>query len=199
MMTNAHTTNDITESRLGLIGGLGDRIHDCLAPYISQELPLAIVDFPDIRNCGDSAIWLGEVAYLKQRFNKRADYVSRIVDFSAEELERRVPEGPVFIHGGGNFGDIWVAHQDFREAILERFPNRQIIQLPQSIHYDSPQRVEQSEGVAASDEDRLCPIHRRGRTVGRLVNRIDLEAHAREAGPRSGRVRVAIPQRIRHK
>jgi exopolysaccharide biosynthesis predicted pyruvyltransferase EpsI len=147
MMTSTDTTREIAESRLGLIGRLSDRIHDCLAPYILPELPLAIVDFPDIRNCGDSAIWLGEVAYLKQRFNKRADYVSRIVDFSAEELKRRVPEGPVFIHGGGNFGDIWVAHQDFREAILERFPNRQIIQLPQSIHYDSPQRVEQSARV----------------------------------------------------
>ncbi|RUV24750.1 exopolysaccharide biosynthesis protein, partial [Mesorhizobium sp. M1A.T.Ca.IN.004.03.1.1] len=76
-------------------------------------------DFPDIRNCGDSAIWLGEMAYLKDRFGKRPDYVSRLYDFSADELKRRVPTGPIFIHGGGNFGDIWVAHQDFREAIME--------------------------------------------------------------------------------
>src|SRR3954447_26202727 len=108
---------DTTEA---LIKRLQDLVHDCLRDAISDE-PLAIVDFPDIRNCGDSAIWLGEIAWLKRRFNKRPDYVSRMVDFSAEELERRVPGGPIFIHGGGNFGDIWVAHQDFREAILEPF------------------------------------------------------------------------------
>lgn len=134
-------------SRSELIAKLNGMIHDCLKQYIVPGQKLAIVDFPDIRNCGDSAIWLGEIAYLKQRFNKRADYVSRIRDFSAGELERRVPEGPILIHGGGNFGDIWVGHQDFREAVIERFPNRQIIQFPQSIHYNSPERAEQTARV----------------------------------------------------
>jgi len=132
------------QSRSDLIAKLDGRIHEVLKPYVVDGQPLAIVDFPDIRNCGDSAIWLGEIAYLQRRHGKRPDYVSRMVDFSAEELERRVPEGPIFIHGGGNFGDIWVAHQDFREAVLERFPDRQIIQFPQSIHYSSPARIEQS-------------------------------------------------------
>ncbi|MGO7515610.1 polysaccharide pyruvyl transferase family protein, partial [Rhizobium ruizarguesonis] len=76
-----------------------------------------------------------EIGHLKDRFGKRPDYVSRLYDFSADDLKRRVPTGPIFIHGGGNFGDIWVAQQDFREAIMERFPDRQIIQFPQSIHY----------------------------------------------------------------
>ncbi|MGO8019861.1 polysaccharide pyruvyl transferase family protein, partial [Rhizobium leguminosarum] len=92
--------------------------------------PLAILDFPDIRNCGDSAIWLGEIAYLKDRFGKRPDYVFITADFSADELKKRVPTVPIFIHGGGNFGDIWFSHQDFREAIMERFPDRQIVQFP---------------------------------------------------------------------
>ena len=41
-----------------------------------------------------------------------------------------MPEGPIFIHGGGNFGDMWVAHQDFRERVLERFPDRQHHPVP---------------------------------------------------------------------
>lgn len=134
-----------SQSRSELIAKLNGMIHDCLKDYVSRDEPLAILDFPDIRNCGDSAIWLGEMAYLKDRFGKRPDYVSRLYDFSADELKRRVPTGPIFIHGGGNFGDIWVAHQDFREAIMERFPDRQIIQFPQSIHYSSPERIEQSK------------------------------------------------------
>lgn len=135
---SAATTN------LDVIARLQGEIHNCLKDYIRDEESLAILDFPDIRNCGDSAIWLGEMAYLKEKYGKRPAYVSRMDDFSPEELERVMPSGPIFIHGGGNFGDIWGAHQDFRERVLDRFPNRQIIQFPQSIHYRSPERVEES-------------------------------------------------------
>lgn len=135
---SAVTTN------LDVIVRLQGVIHDCLKDYISDDEPLAILDFPDIRNCGDSAIWLGEMAYLKEKYGKQPAYVSRMDDFSPEELERVMPTGPIFIHGGGNFGDIWGAHQDFREHVLERFPDRQIIQFPQSIHYKSQERVEES-------------------------------------------------------
>ncbi|TIX57292.1 MAG: exopolysaccharide biosynthesis protein [Mesorhizobium sp.] len=127
-----------------LIDRLQDMIHDCLKDYVRADEPLAILDFPDIRNCGDSAIWLGEMAYLKDRYDKRPAYVSRMRDFSAEDLERAVPTGPIFIHGGGNFGDLWITHQDFRERVLEQFPNRRIIQFPQSIHYKSQERRERS-------------------------------------------------------
>jgi pyruvyl transferase EpsO len=53
-----------------------------------------------------------------------------------------VPEGPIFVHGGGNFGDLWPRHQEFREHLLARFPDREIVQLPQSIHFDDPARAE---------------------------------------------------------
>ncbi|TIU71237.1 MAG: exopolysaccharide biosynthesis protein [Mesorhizobium sp.] len=122
-------------------------MHDCLKDYVRADEPLAILDFPDIRNCGDSAIWLGEMAYLKDRYGKRPAYVSRMRDFSAEDLERAVPTGPIFIHGGGNFGDLWITHQDFRERVLEQFPNRRIIQFPQSIHYKSQERRERSARI----------------------------------------------------
>ena len=130
------------KSHVALIAELNDKVHACLKDLISEEEPLAILDFPDIRNCGDSAIWLGEMAYLQERYGKRPAYVSRIADFSPDALERRMPEGPIFVHGGGNFGDLWVAHQDFREHVIEQFPGRRIVQFPQSIHYRSPERAE---------------------------------------------------------
>ncbi|MGO8041140.1 polysaccharide pyruvyl transferase family protein, partial [Rhizobium leguminosarum] len=37
----------------------------------------------------------------------------------------------------------------FREVIMERFPDRQIVQFPQSIHYRSPERIEQSARASA--------------------------------------------------
>jgi exopolysaccharide biosynthesis predicted pyruvyltransferase EpsI len=128
-----------------LITKLQDRTHDCLEKFIRPDEPIAILDFPDIRNCGDSAIWLGEMAYLQQRYAKRPSYVCTTDDFSPDELKNSAPNGPIFIHGGGNFGDIWVFHQDFRERVMELFPDRQIVQFPQSIHYKSAERLEQSK------------------------------------------------------
>lgn len=132
------------EERQVLIEKLQGMIHECLDEFFVEETPFAILDFPDIRNCGDSAIWLGEMAYARDHHHARPAYVSRIVDFSAEELERHVPDGTIFIHGGGNFGDIWPAHQDFREAVLKRFPHRKIVQFPQSIHFRSAERIVES-------------------------------------------------------
>ncbi|MBP1849833.1 polysaccharide pyruvyl transferase family protein [Rhizobium halophytocola] len=127
-----------------LITKLQDQTHDCLKAFVDPDAPISILDFPDIKNCGDSAIWLGEMAYLQTRFNKRPAYVCTTDDFSPDELANAAPTGPIFIHGGGNFGDIWVFHQDFRERMMELYPDRQIVQFPQSIHYKSEARLEQS-------------------------------------------------------
>lgn len=132
-------------SRSALIKDLQDKTHEVLKNYIRPGENLAILDFPDIKNCGDSAIWLGEMAYLRDRHAKRPDYVSRGADFSAADLRKASPTGPVFIHGGGNFGDIWEGHQDFRERLLEELKDRKIVQFPQSIHYQSEARIEQTK------------------------------------------------------
>ncbi len=110
-----------TQSRLALIARLEAAIHDCLKDHVPAGEPLAILDFPDIRNCGDSAIWLGEMAYLAARHGKRPAYVSRLDDFSARQLERAMPSGPIFIHGGGNFGDIFAGYAAKRMGLpIER-------------------------------------------------------------------------------
>jgi len=132
-----------------LIERLQAQVDACLSPHI-DESPIAVVDFPDIRNVGDSAIWLGQMAYLKQRFGRRPEYVSRGVrDFSNEELERRAPEGPIFIHGGGNFGDLWLGHQVFRELVLQRWSGRPVIQFAQSIHYERVERADETARIIA--------------------------------------------------
>jgi len=141
------------DSNLAMIGRLQGMIHDCLKDYITPDEPIAILDFPDIKNSGDSAIWLGEMAYLQRKFGKRPAYVSRMGDFVPEDLERIMPTGPIFIHGGGNFGDIWVGHQEFRERVLERFAHRRVIQFPQSLHYGSPERAEKTARIVGRHKD----------------------------------------------
>ena len=131
-----------TEPRLALIARLQEQIHDCLKDCITAEEPVAMVDFPNYRNVGDSAIWLGQMAYLSSRHGKRPAYISELGDHSHDRLDEAMPAGPILITGGGTFGDIWPGHQELRESILERWPGRPVVQLPQSIHYASQENAD---------------------------------------------------------
>ncbi|WP_157014594.1 polysaccharide pyruvyl transferase family protein [Mesorhizobium xinjiangense] len=129
-------------SHLDLISSLQGTIRDCLKDCISGDEPVAMVDFPNYRNVGDSAIWLGQMAYLSSQFNKTPSYMSALHDFSHDALDEAMPSGPILITGGGTFGDIWPAHQELRESILERWPGRPVVQFPQSIHYRSMEHAD---------------------------------------------------------
>ncbi|CAN7728738.1 polysaccharide pyruvyl transferase family protein [Pseudorhodoferax sp. LjRoot39] len=157
------------------IAEMQDRIHAVLAPLVGDQ-PLAVIDFPDIRNVGDSAIWVGEIAYLKNKHHTEPRYASTVWDFSEEELERAVPQGPIFIHGGGNFGDIWLSHQEFRERILQRFKHRRVIQFPQSIHYNDPARVELTARTIAAHKNFVLLV-RDQESLEFAQKRFDCEVH----------------------
>jgi exopolysaccharide biosynthesis predicted pyruvyltransferase EpsI len=137
-----------TEAKKQYIAHIQGLIHEALGPCVTSE-PFALLDFPDIKNVGDSAIWVGEIAYFRDRFGRAPDYVSAIENLDPAALERAVPKGPIFLHGGGNLGDIWLGHQVFREQVLERWPDRPVVQLPQSIHFNSQERAKQAAEVIA--------------------------------------------------
>lgn len=124
------------QSHLDVIRRLQARIDEALGPLVPalQAKPYALLDFPDHGNVGDSAIWMGNIAWLDSRV-KSAPALTCRCGTTMEELKAAMPEGVILLHGGGNFGDIWPAHQDFREAVLAAFPGRPVVQLPQSIHY----------------------------------------------------------------
>jgi exopolysaccharide biosynthesis predicted pyruvyltransferase EpsI len=101
----------------------------------------ALLDFPSHPNVGDSAIWAGEMVLLQSAANKPPAYVCDVTQFDADALRQACPEGPIFLHGGGNFGDVWPHHQAFREHVITSFPDRDIVQLPQSIQFYAPDAI----------------------------------------------------------
>lgn len=123
-----------------LITSLGTELSTVFAEVIPPG-PVALVDFPDHSNVGDSAIWLGEMVWLRGAGRAPA-YTSALNNFSAEDLAQAVPEGPILIHGGGNFGTSWVKHEALRMHLLRTFRGRPIVQLPQSIHYANDAAVQ---------------------------------------------------------
>jgi exopolysaccharide biosynthesis predicted pyruvyltransferase EpsI len=129
--------------QFGGLGGvlrdeLGDKIDRVLTPLLTSRAEhICIIDAPGHPNVGDNAILLGELCFISKRFPK-----ARVTFYDAHsyspEADRYIEEASVlFIHGGGNFGDIWPHHHRLRKRILERFPHKPIIQAPQSIAFTS--------------------------------------------------------------
>ncbi len=123
-----------------LIRRLEASIDAVLKPLLPSGQSVALLDFPNHPNVGDSAIWLGEASWLARNLSVRR-YVCQWRGYNPEALRERLPRGPILLHGGGNFGDLWMAHQLFRERVIRDFPDRQIIQLPQTIHFVDSARM----------------------------------------------------------
>lgn len=132
---------------------LQGEIDHILGPLIPQSGKFALLDFPNHSNVGDSAIWLGEIEYFKNIHNMKPRFVSNLGRHSSSQLRKVLPKGSIFIHGGGNFGDLWLPHQDFREKILQEFSDRKIIQLPQSVHFESRARLDQAAKIINDHPD----------------------------------------------
>ena len=111
---------------------IGARYAQALIP----GMPTALLDFPDHSNVGDSAIWAGEIIALREAGHD-IRYTCDVTSFNESALRWRMPFGQILLHGGGNFGTVWPIYQAFREAIIQRFPDYRIVQLPQTIHFES--------------------------------------------------------------
>ncbi|WP_341328149.1 polysaccharide pyruvyl transferase family protein [Methylotuvimicrobium sp. KM2] len=110
-------------------------IHNTLDPLVTKGCSGILIDFPNHSNVGDSAIWLGEICYFKKR-KCTIKYVCDYRNYKKLTIKRIIKNTDViFIHGGGNFGDLYPQHQELRQILSIDFPNNRIIQLPQSINF----------------------------------------------------------------
>lgn len=113
----------------------------------------ALVDFPNHANVGDSAIWLGEVHYLRDK-GVRVVYACDHANFNLEQMRRKLSPGDtILLHGGGNFGDVWPKYQQFREDMVRQFGDYRIVQLAQTVRYGDRQALERSRAVFAAHPD----------------------------------------------
>jgi exopolysaccharide biosynthesis predicted pyruvyltransferase EpsI len=107
---------------------------DVAARAVPPGARCALVDFPSYANVGDSAIWLGQLEFLRTR---QVDlvYTCDVHDYRRDKLARRLGDGVVLLTGGGGFGDRYFDHQRLREQVVADFPDHPVVQLPQSIDF----------------------------------------------------------------
>lgn len=116
------------------------------------EQEYSLLDYPAYNNIGDSAIWLGQREALGEIFKKNPCYVASQQDYK-KDIHTFCKKGIIFINGGGNFGDLWPNHQIFRLRLLEDYPDRKIVQLPQSIHFSGTKLLEKTKITIGNHKD----------------------------------------------
>jgi exopolysaccharide biosynthesis predicted pyruvyltransferase EpsI len=139
----AHRATDETAAA---VAELSRRAEALLRPHVAAGEACALLDFPNHGNVGDSAIWLGTRALLA-RLGARVAYASDCLTLRADTLRACVGDGPIFLQGGGNLGDLWPAFQRFREEVVEAFPDRRVVILPQAIHFQDAGHLERARRV----------------------------------------------------
>ncbi|MBU6276578.1 MAG: polysaccharide pyruvyl transferase family protein [Planctomycetes bacterium] len=115
----------------------------------------ALALYPDHWNAGDAAIWWATRTLLAE-LGVAVDYACDPWSYAPGGLRAAVPEGPILILGGGNFGDVYPREQSLRTRILADFPDRPIVQLPQSIAFRSPAAVAETAALLA--RQRACTL-----------------------------------------
>ena len=142
----ARPADRVAATNRAVVQTLGREIERVLDPLIPADRPVALLDFPDAPNVGDSMIWAGTLRYLARR-RLRVRYTCSNSSWSPAALARRIGDGTILLTGGGNFGDLYPDHQKLRETVLQAFPRHRIVQLPQSVHFESAAALERARRV----------------------------------------------------
>ena len=123
------------------ISALQEIVYRSLDPIIQEDYSL--LDVPNHYNIGDQLICEGELTYL-QRLPVKRQYMANLTycDF------KRIPsDGLILLHGGGNFGDIWRWHQNFKTEVISAFPKSKIIIFPQTVYYKDNNLLRRDAGL----------------------------------------------------
>jgi exopolysaccharide biosynthesis protein PssK len=122
---------------------------NALRQVLEPGSPVVLLDIPRHANVGDNAILLGELALLRD-LGHSVVQLPTPPRYDARRLRRLVGPRPLMLHGGGNLGDLWPAHQLLRERILADFRDHPVIQLPQSIAFTNAEWVTRAHQAFAS-------------------------------------------------
>ncbi|HEV8391453.1 MAG TPA: polysaccharide pyruvyl transferase family protein [Dongiaceae bacterium] len=124
---------------------LSKRIDEIVTPLIAGKAErICIIDPPGYPNVGDSAIFLGELAFVRRNFSEADISFFDVLNYTPA-CDRFIRDSSVLLlHGGGNFGEIWPRHHAIRLNMLERFRGQPIIQMPQSISFSTRKAIDQT-------------------------------------------------------
>ena len=135
-----------------------ERLKRAISETLTPLLPpgskkVGIIDPPSYSNIGDHAIFLGQLSFLESCLDNPEIVIADFRTYP-EEYQRILGECSVLLlQGGGNFGDHWSHHHNFRLEIIRAFPHVPIIQLPQSVFFKQKENLDRTRELINSHQN----------------------------------------------
>lgn len=109
-----------------------------------------LLEIPYYTNIGDTLIWQGELDMLSKSPHKcKGMYALESFPFW-----KTIPEGSLILfQGGGNFGDLWTKHHDFKMNIIRKFPKCKFIFFPQTFFFQKRENLLKCASFLSSQSD----------------------------------------------
>lgn len=117
---------------------------------ISPGSSIYYIDYPVHSNGGDLLIMKGTEAFFKD-YDIRVQARYSVLDFPDKLAIPR--DHIIVLHGGGNFGDLYPAHQKLREKIVADYPDHRIVILPQTIFYKEESEFDRTAQIFNKHND----------------------------------------------
>ena len=114
-----------------------------------ESMKCAILDVPSYSNAGDQFIWAGMEAFF---LNNGIDCIHRCSNITFEYCEFTT-DTVICLVGGGSFGDLWRGLQEFKNQVVESYPNNRIVVFPQSVSYEDMSVCERDSAIFAQHND----------------------------------------------
>ncbi|CAI1546070.1 General stress protein 30 [Serratia quinivorans] len=113
-----------------------------ITSVVPKKSKIIYLDYPLHLNVGDLLILKGAEKFFS---NMEYNVVARYSDLGSHRFfhdYKKVPDDVIIVlHGGGNFGDLYPAHQKLRERVIENYPGNKIIILPQTVHFSNKESM----------------------------------------------------------
>jgi exopolysaccharide biosynthesis predicted pyruvyltransferase EpsI len=111
-----------------------------------------LLNYPNHLNIGDHLIWTGTLLYLNTVAELPIKYIASPQTFATEKMDKKDPQAPILLLGGGNIGDIYPDRQKFTQDIVKQYPKRQIFILPQTIYFKQDKNLQQAAQIFNAHE-----------------------------------------------
>lgn len=111
----------------------------CLYSFLEKEInnDYILLDLPYYTNVGDVLIWQSTINILKE-IKHKCLYSASIETYLKPKINKKTL---ILFMGGGNYGDLWTRHQNFRYRVLNDYPYNKVIQLPQSVSFHDLNKI----------------------------------------------------------
>lgn len=137
-------------NRINIVTALRNIILQNLLRRIMRDYWL--LEVPFYSNIGDTLIWQGEIDFL-QKVKAKCKGMYSLETFRFQKIKQ---DDLILFQGGGNFGDLWPRHHDFKMKVVDAYPDNRFIFLPQTVYFKDPENMRRCAKRLSGKQVTIC-------------------------------------------